>query len=642
MAGLNTFHWIDNLIFALMLVISAAIGIFYAIRDKRTQSTTNFLLGGRKMSLFPVTLSLMATFLSAILVLGVPTEIYYNGTMYWLISFSNLITFPIAAHAFLPVFHDLELTSAYQYLERRFARPVRIVGSVIFQLQMTLYMGVVLYAPAIALNQVMDISMLISILVIGAVCTFYTAIGGLKAVMWTDAFQMIIVFAGVLAVVWKGTDEMGGFSVVWEIAKNGSRLQADNFDPNPLQRHTFWTLVIGGCVTSLTIYASNLAMIQRYLSMETKRKAQMALYLQLPASIIFTSLLAYTGLVLFARYHDNDPLQSCRITKRDQLIPWLVMDLLGHLHGFPGLMVACIFSASLSTVSSGVNALALTFLTDIVKPIYKNVKKQKMPERLAMILSKVFAIIFGVVIIGLAFLAQAFGSLILQVALSIFGMIGGPLLGMFVCALFFPVINSWGVSFGVLCSLVITSWVAVGAIVYRSSHSPPDPCANPVIGGNYTTTAANLFTTTAVNLNFTDQSNETSAITQLYKLSYMWYSSLAVIICVVVALPVSCLTGGTKSKPIDRRLLSPWYLALSNLASVSPIPDRRLSLTNSYQQVPISSMEKEMTEFSSDKIIEQNDDHGINRVQLINGVLARNVDLTVTENTTNKTISMQK
>ena len=114
MAITTTFHWVDYMIFVLMLVISAAIGIFYAWKDKKKQTTANFLLGGRKMALLPVTLSLMATFLSAILVLGVPTEVFYNGTMYWLISFSNIITFPVAAHAFLPVFHELGLTSAYE------------------------------------------------------------------------------------------------------------------------------------------------------------------------------------------------------------------------------------------------------------------------------------------------------------------------------------------------------------------------------------------------------------------------------------------------------------------------------------------------------------------------------------------------
>lgn len=104
----------DYVIFVLTLVISAGIGLFYAWRDKRRQSTENFLLGGRQMSIFPVTLSLMASFLSAVLVLGVPTEIYYHGTMYWVISFSNILTFPVAVHAFLPVFHRLEISSAYE------------------------------------------------------------------------------------------------------------------------------------------------------------------------------------------------------------------------------------------------------------------------------------------------------------------------------------------------------------------------------------------------------------------------------------------------------------------------------------------------------------------------------------------------
>lgn len=110
----KTFHWLDYLIFVLILLISATIGIYYAWKDKRKQNTSEFLLGGRNMSLLPVTLSLMVSFLSAILVLGVPTETFYNGTMYWMISFSNLLTFPFAVHGILPVFHNLEITSAYE------------------------------------------------------------------------------------------------------------------------------------------------------------------------------------------------------------------------------------------------------------------------------------------------------------------------------------------------------------------------------------------------------------------------------------------------------------------------------------------------------------------------------------------------
>lgn len=110
----SKFHWADYVIFVLTLVISACIGIYYAWTDKRKQNTSDFLLGGRQMRLLPVTLSLTASFLSAILVLGVPTEIFHHGTMYWMISFSNMMTFPFVVHCILPVFHKLDITSAYE------------------------------------------------------------------------------------------------------------------------------------------------------------------------------------------------------------------------------------------------------------------------------------------------------------------------------------------------------------------------------------------------------------------------------------------------------------------------------------------------------------------------------------------------
>lgn len=111
MAVTKTFHIADYIIFILSLVISCGIGIFYAFKDKRKQNTNDFLLGGQDMPIFPVALSLLASFLSAVSVLGIPAEIYYNGTMYWLIIIGFVIAYAMAAHAFIPVFHRLQITS---------------------------------------------------------------------------------------------------------------------------------------------------------------------------------------------------------------------------------------------------------------------------------------------------------------------------------------------------------------------------------------------------------------------------------------------------------------------------------------------------------------------------------------------------
>ncbi|KAL3859669.1 hypothetical protein ACJMK2_009877 [Sinanodonta woodiana] len=551
MASAKEFHWADYLIFALTLVISTAIGIFFAWKDRNKQNTGEFLLGGRSMGILPVSLSLMATLLSAVMVLGVPAEVYYNGSIYWLILFSNFITYPLAAHAFLPVFHDLGLTSAYEYLELRFNKLVRVVGCFLFIIGMILSMAMGLYAPALALNQVMKFDMLLSILVIGAVCTFYTAIGGLKAVMWTDSFQMIIIIAGFLAVAIQGTTEVGGFDVVWERALNGKKLNLNNFDLNPLTRHTFWGLIIGGSITSLTAYGGNQAMIQRYLSMENTKKAKIALYLQLPAGVIVTSMFVYGGLVLYAKYSLDDPLMSCKIRQPDQLIPWMTMDVLGDFYGFPGLLLACIFSASLSTVSSGINAIALVIMMDMVEPVYESVKGVKMTERASTIISKIMAFGSGGLTIGLAYLAEYFGKLILQVGLSIFGVLGGPLLGVFVCAMFIPTVNSIGAMTGMIASLILCFWLAIGSIVMANANAPPNPCDAPQ--------SANITNITTVTM----MSTTTATVMQTQVKSL-----IAVIVTVIVAVITSCLTGGTKDRPVPRNFLSPLYHQMQSFGRI--------------------------------------------------------------------------
>lgn len=115
-----TFHAVDYVLFSLTLVISAGIGIFFAWRDKKLQTTTEFLLGGRNMSLFPVSLSVMASFLSSVSVLGIPAEVFYNGAIYWVGIFSGLLGFPFIIYFILPVFHNLGFASSFEVSSKFF------------------------------------------------------------------------------------------------------------------------------------------------------------------------------------------------------------------------------------------------------------------------------------------------------------------------------------------------------------------------------------------------------------------------------------------------------------------------------------------------------------------------------------------
>lgn len=176
------------------------------------------------MSIFPVAVSLMASFMSAITLLGVSAENYYYGMQFLVINFSYGLATPISSKLFLPVFFGLQKTSTYEYLELRFGPRIRMLASLTYTLQMVLYNGIVLYAPAIVLEAVTGLDRLISILVVGLVCTFYSTLGGMKAVLFTDLLQSALMFAAVFSVVVFASLQVGGLSQIFVIAKEGGRL----------------------------------------------------------------------------------------------------------------------------------------------------------------------------------------------------------------------------------------------------------------------------------------------------------------------------------------------------------------------------------------------------------------------------------
>uniref|UniRef100_A0A1A8UQT6 Solute carrier family 5 (Sodium-dependent vitamin transporter), member 6 n=1 Tax=Nothobranchius furzeri TaxID=105023 RepID=A0A1A8UQT6_NOTFU len=371
------FTTVDYVIFAVLLVASAGIGLFYAFSGGRQRTTQEFLMADRSMSCLPVSLSLLATFQSAVAILGAPSEVYTFGTQYWFLGCSYFLGLLIPAHVFIPVFYRLRLSSAYEYLELRFNKTVRICGTITFIFQMVIYMGVVLYAPALALNAVTGIDLWGAVLTMGLVCTLYTALGGLKAVIWTDVFQTVVMFAGQLAVIIVGASQAGGLAEVWRKAVNGSRIAGLDLNPDPLQRHTFWTLGVGGVFLMLALYGVNQAQVQRYLSSRTEKEAVMSCYVVFPCQQIVLCLGCLMGLVMFARYGEDSPLDKGYVKTNDQMVLYFVMDVFRNLPGLPGLFVACLFSGALSTISSAFNSLATVTMEDLIKPHFPNMTETK-------------------------------------------------------------------------------------------------------------------------------------------------------------------------------------------------------------------------------------------------------------------------
>ncbi|XP_039616475.1 sodium-coupled monocarboxylate transporter 1-like [Polypterus senegalus] len=538
----------DYVVFAAMLVISAVIGIYYAIADGGQNTSKDFLMGGRRMTAIPVALSLTASFMSAVTVLGTPAEIYRNGAMFSIFGFTYAFVVIISSEIFVPVFYRLGITSTYEYLELRFNKAVRLCGTILFIIQTILYTGIVIYAPALALNQVTGFDLWGAVVATGVVCTFYCTMGGLKAVVWTDVFQVGVMVAGFSSVIIRAAVVQGGVSTIVNDSYHGGRLNFWDFDVNPLRRHTFWTIIFGGVFTWTGIYGVNQAQVQRYISCKTLLHAKMSLYVNLIGLWAILACAVFSGLSLYSIYKDCDPWTAHIVSAPDQLMPYLVLDILRDFPGVPGLFVSCAYSGTLSTVSSSINALAAVTVEDLVKP-YISLSEKKLSWA-----SKGTSILYGALCIGMAALASLMGGL-LQAALSIFGMIGGPLLGLFVLGILFPCANSTGGLVGLAAGFAVSLWVGIGSQIYPPSAARTLPLPLSTAGCNFsvsatesnwtmtTTEASSLFTTGAVQ---TEDSTSDSLIQNWYSLSYLYFSTIGTLVVVVVGVIVSLLSGGRK------------------------------------------------------------------------------------------------
>lgn len=243
-----------------------------------------------------------------------------------------------------------------------------------------------------------------------------------------------------------------------------------SFNPDPTVRHTWFTLIIGGMGTYMSLYAVSQAQIQRLLSVKTLRDAQMSLWWQWPILSALSLTTSFSGLVIYWYYKTCDPLLSGRISSRDQNMPMYIIDELGQYPGVSGLFVAGIFSASLSTVSTALNSLAALTLEDYFKNLYLIIKGKPFiaSENSSALPSKVLSTVYGFICIGVAFAMQNLGG-VLQASLTIFGVVGGPLLAVFTLGMFTKVANQCGVIVGHLCGMGIAMWSQFG----KPRPSPP-------------------------------------------------------------------------------------------------------------------------------------------------------------------------
>lgn len=446
------FNWLDYGVFGVYLLVSLGIGMAFT---RRQHSIKDYFLAGRSMGPTVVAITVLASLFSGISYLGTPSEVYVHGVGYWLIVLSGFVTTPLLTLVFIPFFYRAKYYSAYQYMEARFSVGLRTLSSVLFISRVILWLSVVTYAPALALEHVTGMPMWLSILLTGGLTTLYTTLGGMKAVMWCDVMQFIVLCGGQLVVVAVAVAGIpGGMGGVMDLAREAGHLTF-NFSLDPTIRVTVWSILIGGTCHNMVLLGTDQVSIQRYMTASSLKIARRSMWIKLVISLPALSLFYLTGLVLFAFYAHNgaDPLAAGQIDKADQILPYFVVNELPR--GVPGLLIAGIFAATMSTISSGINSLTTVSVVDFYERLWKPEASPHEKLRLARWLT----LVYGLLIVVLAFAAGRFGSLI-EAPVKLFGLIGGPLLGLFLLGMLTRRANAPGAVVGWLAGVLATVPVA--------------------------------------------------------------------------------------------------------------------------------------------------------------------------------------
>ncbi len=455
-------NWLDYLIVVLYLGGFLGMGYFF----KENKNSTDYFLGGKSLGWFPLSLSTMATQLSAISFVSAPAFVALKagGGMKWLsFEFSVPLAMFFLMVVLIPPLFRSGVVSIYEFVERRFDASTRLILSIVFQISRALATGVMVYTIAIILQAVLDIGFIYTIPIISIVTIIYSWQGGMKAVVWGDAIQMIILFAGlIISLVY------GYFLMV----DNGGSLS--NIDPDRLQviqnnfgfgdgEYGIWPMIIGGFFLYASYYGTDQTQAQRLLSAKDEKTIRTLLFangvMRMPVVFIYTTMgLVLGGFILVApdflnelssvtAKHFPKEFASSGI-KPDLMVPVFITNYLPH--GIIGILMVGILSAAMSSLSSTVNSLSAVTVED-----FFNRGKWKLSPKKYMMISKAAVVFWGVVCIASAFLLGGSESSVIEIINAIGSVFYGPVLATFVLAIFSKKINKHGIKAGIIISVLV-------------------------------------------------------------------------------------------------------------------------------------------------------------------------------------------
>ncbi|WP_128545160.1 sodium:solute symporter [Larkinella soli] len=488
---MKTLPVLDLLVILAYLVGIVAVGIYFS---RKNQDADQFTTASGKIPGWAIGLSIYATFLSSNTFLGVPGKAFGSNWNSFVFSLSMPLAAWVASRFFVPFYRSTGEVSAYTHLEHRFGAWARTYAVVCFLLTQLARMGSIFFGIALSLQALTGYPMATIMIVVGLCIIFYTVLGGMEAVIWTEVVQGVIKTAGALIILYLVIAGMpGGVDRVVEIGKSADKFSLGSFRPDFTQS-TFWVVLLYGFFMNLNNFGMDQNYVQRYHTTTSAREATrsiwLCVYLYVPVSLMFfvigSSLYAYylahPNLLEAVRMQaaaDRLPGGSPEELRRlaatlspadfgDKVMPHFMVNKVPA--GLVGLIVAAILSAAMSTISSGMNASATVFSVDIYRRYFKSDLTDRQAMRLLYIATTVFGLLgmtTGIAMIGV--------KSVLDIWWMLSGIFAGGMLGLFLLGMISRQTRNAEALTATLIGILVIVWMTFSSRIpdeYAALRSP--------------------------------------------------------------------------------------------------------------------------------------------------------------------------
>ena len=440
----NLFSLVDVLVLVVCFLFMTVARYFFT-SSKTT--TADYFKGGQKIPRWAAGISIFGAKLSAITFMGIPAKTYGTNWTYFFLLMTIIMIMPVVAKFFIPFYRKLNVTSAYEYLEKRFNYAARISASILYILLQLGRMGIVILLPSIALMLVTGIDVSVCILMIGAISIFFTVKGGIEAVIWVEVIQVLILAGGALLCLFYLPFQLHDAESWFTILQDGNKLKVVDARLN-FTEPTLWVVLIGGLAINLVTYGTDQTTVQRYLTTKDEKESVKSLklgaWLTLPSTLVFFTI----GTFLYLFFRQQPAAVNYTLQNQDNIFPWYIVSQLPV--GLSGLLIAGIFAAAMSSTEASMNSVATLLTTDVYKKI-----KGEVSEKQQLLFARVCTLLIGVFVTAVAlYMAHRGVSSLWDKFNTILGLFTGTIGGMFLLGILTTRATGKGVVAGMLISFI--------------------------------------------------------------------------------------------------------------------------------------------------------------------------------------------